>query len=118
MEASDLKRRAQRIAAFLDQIEDIKADLKVERKAAKDAGYDIKALGQAIREMRADAEKVEKQLTFEFVLDTYRAGLGLKTRGMLELGEAAAKVAAVGEVSDADGNVVVPYRGKLAAAGA
>jgi len=68
-ETSDLKRRAQRIAGFLDQIEDIKADLKVERKAAKDAGYDVKALGQVIREMRADKEKVDAQLTFEFVLD-------------------------------------------------
>lgn len=110
-DTSDLKRRAARISGFLDTIEEAKEDLKVERKAAKDAGYDVKALAQAIREMRADKDKVEKQLAFEFVLDTYRAGLGLKTRDALGAGSEA-------DAEDGTDSGVVPFRGKLAAAGA
>lgn len=115
---NDLKRRAMRIGDFLDQIDDLKADLKVEMKAAKSAGYDLKAIRQVIREARADDEKVQAQLEFELVVETYREAVGLKTRSMLELGHAAAAVSAVGEVSDGAGNVVLPYRGKVAAAGA
>lgn len=118
MDDSDLKRRATRIGDFLDQIEDLKADLKVEMKAAKSAGYDLKAIRQVIRELRADDEKVQAQLEFELVVESYREAVGVRTRGMLETGQAAARVSAVGEVSDGDGKVIVPYRGKLAAAGA
>lgn len=76
---TDLKRRAQKICEMLADIAELREDLKLEKKGAESAGYDIKALMQVVKELRAP-EKHEAQLELELVLDSYREGVGLKTR--------------------------------------
>lgn len=75
----DLKRRAQKICEMLDDIAELRADLKLEKKGAESAGYDMKALMQVVKELRSP-ETHDKQLELELVLDAYREGVGLKTR--------------------------------------
>ena len=76
---AELKRFAERIADFMGQIQEIKDDLKLELKAAKDAGFDIKALNKVVREMTMEPEKQEAQLEFDWAVGAYRRVLGLKT---------------------------------------
>ncbi len=48
-------------------------DIRKEYRAAKESGFDVKALRQLIRERQQDADAREEQ---ERILETYRAALG------------------------------------------
>ena len=74
-----LKRFAERIAHLMDQIKDIKDEVKTELQAAKAAGLDTKALNKVVREMGMDADDQQKQLAFEWEVDAYRKVVGLAT---------------------------------------
>ena len=89
---ADLKRRAMRIGDFLDQIADLQADLKIEKKPAKENGYDLAALMKVVRELRMEPEKREAQLEFELVVDTYRKGVGLDTVNEIGIRQAVEKL--------------------------
>lgn len=75
----DLLRRAERIVKFSEQIDELREDLKLELTAAKGAGYDLKALRRVIKELRMSTDEREDQLTFDLVVDSYRAGVDLVT---------------------------------------
>lgn len=72
-----LKSYAERIAALMGQIKDIKDEVAEELKAAKSAGLDTKALNKVIREMSMDEDKRQAQLEFDLVVDDYRRAVGL-----------------------------------------
>lgn len=60
MTNSDLPKRAAAISALMDQIEELKVELKASFEIAANDGYNAKALKQAIRIHRMDAAKREK----------------------------------------------------------
>lgn len=74
-----LKRHADTIKALVDQINDLKGEVKIEMAAAKSAGLDTKALGKVVRELLMDTDKMEKQLSFELEVGLYRKAVGLPT---------------------------------------
>lgn len=74
---ADLKGRAQEMAAVLDEIAEMQERVKDIKAAAKQDGYDMKAFGQVVRELRRGASYLCDQLELELVLDTYRRGVGL-----------------------------------------
>lgn len=75
--AAELKRRAERRRVILDQIDDLKVDLKALKAEDKDDGFNEKALAQCIKELRKGADYQCDQLTLELELDTYRKAVGL-----------------------------------------
>lgn len=76
---AELTRRAKGIAALLDQIADIQEEVKQLKAEAKADGYDMRALGKVIAELRKPPDYMVKQLQLEMVLDTYRESVGLPT---------------------------------------
>ena len=74
-----LKRFAERIVALTEQMSDIQEEIKTERKAAKDAGFDVKALNKVVKELGMDSDAQQKQLLFDFEVDAYRKAVGLPT---------------------------------------
>ncbi len=74
-----LKSYAQRIAGLMDQINDIKSEVKSELQAAKSAGLDTKALNKIVKEMGMEPDAIQKQLAFEWEVDAYRRVVGLPT---------------------------------------
>ncbi len=72
-----LKDCARRIAALMDEIKDLREDVKKEVAAAKLQGLDPRALLRVVREMGMDEDQRAKQLAFEFVVDDYRRAVGL-----------------------------------------
>lgn len=74
-----LKSYASRIAGLMDQIKDIREEVKGEVAAAKQAGLDTRALLRVVKEMGLPPEAREKQLEFELVVDDYRKAVGLLT---------------------------------------
>jgi hypothetical protein len=63
----------------LDKVAEAQADLATIKAEAKEAGYSLKILAQAVKEMRGGPEVQAKQLLAELELDTYRAALDLPT---------------------------------------
>ena len=51
-----LKSYAQRISGLMEQINDIKSEVKSELQAAKSAGWDTKALNKIVKELGMDDE--------------------------------------------------------------
>jgi len=76
---ADLKGRAEELAAVLDEIAEAQVRAKEIKGQAKADGYDMKAFGQVVKEMRRGATYQAAQLELELVLDTYRKGAGLPT---------------------------------------
>ncbi len=74
-----IKTAAKTILALREQVSDINDEIKGELAAAKSSGIDIKALNKVIKEMAMDNEGREKQLSFEWEVDAYRAIVGLPT---------------------------------------
>ena len=107
----DLKRRAQKICEMLDDIAEMQEDLKLEKKGAESAGYDLKALMQVVKELRKP-DMHEAQLELELVLDAYREGVGLKTRSTLDLKQHVEALAALGDVSISAGGDVVEIKSR------
>lgn len=74
---ADLKGRAEELAAVLDEIAEAQSRAKEIKQSAKDDGYDMKAFGQVVKELRKGASYQASQLELELVLDTYHKGTGL-----------------------------------------
>lgn len=70
---------ARMITDHLNDIADLQEEVKQLKAEAKSEGYDLKALGQVIKEMRKGADFQCAQLSLELVLDTYRGAVGLPT---------------------------------------
>jgi uncharacterized protein (UPF0335 family) len=61
-----LKRFAERIAGLMEQIGEIKDEVKTELQAAKAGGLDTKALNKIVKELGMDASERAKQLEFDW----------------------------------------------------
>lgn len=72
-----LKSHAHVLSSLMEQVKEIKADIKLELKAAKDAGLDVKALVKIVREMGMDEDQRSKQLEFDLVVGDYRKRVGI-----------------------------------------
>jgi uncharacterized protein (UPF0335 family) len=76
---ADIQGRAKELAGVLDEIAELQERAKEIKSEAKLEGYDMKAFGQVVKEMRRGAEYQAAQLTLELTLDTYRKGVDLPT---------------------------------------
>ena len=74
---ADLVHRAERMSAQLDIIGEAQEEIKLIKAEAKNDGYNLKALGQIVKEMRRGPDYQEDQLTLELEVDTYRRAVGL-----------------------------------------
>lgn len=74
-----LKRHADTIKDLVEQINDLKGEVKIELAAAKSSGLDVKALNKIVKELLMDSDQREKQLAFEWEVDAYRQAVGLPT---------------------------------------
>lgn len=83
---------AKQISDHLNDIADGQEEVKKLKAEAKSEGYDLKALGQIIKEMRKGPDYQAQQLTLELVLDTYREAADLPRT--LEQAQSAAAAAA------------------------
>lgn len=83
---------ARQITGNLDEIAEAQDQIKQLKAEAKAEGYDLKALGQIIKELRKGPKFQAAQLELELVLDTYRDAVRLPRD--LETAQAAAKSAA------------------------
>ena len=90
----ELTRCAKAMSNLLDQIAELQGQVKELKAAAKADGYDMKAFGQIIKEMRRGPEFQSDQLSLELVIDTYRTAVGLPTD--IEEAQEAAREAAAG----------------------
>lgn len=75
----ELTRRAKAMSDLLDQIAELQGEVKELKAEAKADGYDMKAFGQIIKEMRRGPDFQADQLSLELVIDTYRVAVGLPT---------------------------------------
>lgn len=109
--AAELKRRAERRRNVLDQIDDLKTDLKALKAEDKDDGYNEKALAQCIKEMRKGADFQCAQLTLELEVDTYRRACDLPVTLEAAQEAASAEARVVPAVDgDADADEPAPAR--------
>jgi len=75
----DLANRAKRLVQLGEDIDKLKAEEKLVKEAAKNDGYDTKALAKIVKELRKGPKYQAAQLELEMVLDTYRTNAGLPT---------------------------------------
>lgn len=69
----------ERMANLLDDKAEIESDIKELKNEIKDAGFNVKAFNQAVKEKRKGASYQCDQLELELVMDTYRSNVGLPT---------------------------------------
>jgi len=74
-------------SSLLDEIADLQERVKELKARCKDEGWNVKALGQCVKEKRRGAEFQAAQLTYELEVDTHRSASGLPTT--LEVAQAA-----------------------------
>jgi len=74
-----LQSYGERLTNVLNEIADLQEDAKSIRTDAKNAGFDVKALNQCVKELRKGPEYRQGQLELELVLDTYRKAMDLPT---------------------------------------
>lgn len=70
---------ADKLAAAEEKKAEAAGEIKDLKAKAKDDGYDLKLLGQIVKEKRKGPKYQAQQLLFEMELTTYRAGYGLPT---------------------------------------
>ena len=75
-----LKFHVERLERLMGEAMELRDTIRDALAEAKGEGFDVKALRQVIRERHAKPAAVKAQLSFEFVLDTYRAALEQVTR--------------------------------------
>lgn len=79
MTNSDLKQRAEKIIALMDQADEIKTEIADRFQDAKNQGFTVAALRKAIKVARLDGDKRAKhesaQLDFEMYLSEIEGGL-------------------------------------------
>lgn len=66
-------------SGHLDVIAKAQTELKDLKARAKEEGWNLKCIAQAVKERRKGAEYQAEQLSLELELDTYRKGVGLPT---------------------------------------
>lgn len=76
---AELQRRIQRRVEALDEIAELQEQVKEFKADDKAAGYDEKALGHVIKELRGGPDKQAANLELEEVVDVYRRAAGLPT---------------------------------------
>ena len=76
---AELKRRAERRIGILDKIADLQEELKAHKQQDKEDGFNEKALGQVIKELRKGVDYQADQLQLEMELNTYRRAVDLPT---------------------------------------
>lgn len=76
---AELRRRAEFVAGKLDEVAELQGEMKKLKEEAKADGYDMKAFGQVVKEMRKGSDYQVTQLELELVLETYRGAVGLPT---------------------------------------
>lgn len=74
---AELRRRAERRAAVLDEIAERQEELKALKAEDKADGFTERALAQVVKELRRGADYQADVLQLEMELDTYRAAVGL-----------------------------------------
>ena len=77
--AADLKRRIDRRVRLLDEVAELQEELKGFKAEDKSDGYNEKAIANAVKMLRADAEKVLATLLLEAEIDVYRKAAGVPT---------------------------------------
>lgn len=75
----ELKRRIDRRIELLDQVADINEEIKAFKAEDKADGFTEKAIADAVKLKRADAEKVLATLLYEAERDVYRKAAGVPT---------------------------------------
>lgn len=76
---AELKRRIDRRIDILDQVAELNEELKTFKSEDKSDGYNEKAISDAVKMRRADAEKVLATLLFEAEKEVYRRAAGVVT---------------------------------------
>ena len=87
MTNSDLRDRASKITALMDQADDIKTEIKDRYDDAKNAGYTVAALKRAIKLARMDADKRAKHDAAQMDLELYLAEIEGRARLQKEAAE-------------------------------
>lgn len=77
--AADLKRRIDRRVRLLDEVAELQEELKGFKAEDKSDGYNEKAIANAVKMRRADAETVLATLLLEAEIDVYRRAAGVPT---------------------------------------
>lgn len=95
-----LRSYVDRLVRLEEQKKEIAADIKDVRSEAKSVGFDVKVLGQMVKEAMMSVEQREARREFEEICEVYRANLGML--GGTPLGEAARKRAAAPAEPEAD----------------
>ena len=75
--APDLGGYVTRMARLLDEKAALDGDIKELKADVKDAGFNVKAFNQAVKEKRKGASYQCDQLELELEMDTYRGAVGL-----------------------------------------
>ncbi len=89
---AELKRRVDRRMEILDKIGEAQEELKTLKAEDKADGFNEKAMGQMVRELRRGPDYQADQITLEAELSTYRRAVGLPTS--LDAAHAAVRAAA------------------------
>ena len=74
---SPLEGYVNRMALMLDEQAALAGDIKELRGEVKEAGFNVKAFNQAVKEKRKGAKYQAAQLELELEMDTYRSAVGL-----------------------------------------
>lgn len=73
----DLRDRIDRLDGLLDELAEVQEQIKALKTQMKEDGYNMRAVGQILKERRRGAEFQAAQLTLELEVDTYRRATGL-----------------------------------------
>lgn len=73
----DLRDRIERLDGLLDELAEVQEQIKALKTEMKEDGYNMRAVGQILKERRRGAEFQAAQLTLELEVDTYRRATGL-----------------------------------------
>lgn len=77
--AAELKRRIDRRVRLLDEVAELQEELKGFKAEDKSDGFTEAAIANAVKMLRADAEKVLATLLLEAEIDVYRKAAGVPT---------------------------------------
>lgn len=76
---AELKRRIERRVKILDDVAELQEELKGFKSEDKADGFTEAAIANAVKMLRADAEKVLATLLLEAEIDVYRKAAGVPT---------------------------------------
>jgi len=94
---AELKRRIERRIKLLDDVAELQEELKGFKSEDKSDGFTEKAISDAVKMRRADADKVLATLMLEAEIDVYRRVAGVPTEIEAAQEAAAAEAEAIPE---------------------